>query len=76
MDTSKVISIIAEQLGLPEADINENTVFADLGVDSFDFFQVISALEDTYEVTFDTDDTEKIKTVKDAINYISEMTAE
>ena len=45
-------------------------------VDSFDFFQVISALEDAYEVTFDTDDTEKIKTVKDAINYISEMTAE
>ena len=76
MDTSKVISIIAEQLGLPEADINENTVFADLGVDSFDFFQVISALEDAYEVTFDTDDTEKNKTVKDAINYISEMTAE
>ncbi len=76
MDTSKVISIIADQLGIPEADINENTVFADLGVDSFDFFQVISALEDTYEVTFDTDDTEKIKTVKDAINYISEMTAE
>ena len=33
MDTSKVISIIAEQLGLPEADINENTVFADLEVD-------------------------------------------
>ena len=76
MDTSKVISIIAEQLGLPEADINENTGFADLEVDSFDFFQVISALEDAYEVTFDTDDTEKIKTVKDAINYISEMTAE
>ena len=76
MDTSKVISIIADQLGLPEADINENTVFADLGVDSFDFFQVISALEDAYEVTFDTDDTEKNKTVKDAINYISEMTAE
>ena len=76
MDTSKVISIIAEQLGLPEADINENTVFADLEVDSFDFFQVISALEDAYEVTFDNDDTEKIKTVKDAINYISEMTAE
>ena len=76
MDTSKVISIIADQLGIPEADIDENTVFADLGVDSFDFFQVISAHEDTYEVTFDTDDTEKIKTVKDAINYISEMTAE
>ena len=76
MDTSKVISIIAEQLGLPEADINENTVFADLEVDSFDFFQVISALEDAYEVTFDNDDTEKIKTVKDAIDYISEMTAE
>ena len=30
MDTSKVISIIADQLGIPEADINENTVFAEV----------------------------------------------
>lgn len=76
MDNSKIIGIIAEQLGIPEADVNENTVFADLGVDSFDFFQVISALEDEYGVTFDTDDTEKLKTVKDAIDYINEKSAE
>lgn len=70
MDTSKVIGIIAEQLGLSEAEISEETSFADLGADSFDIFQVISALEEEYGVTFDTDDTDKIKTVRNVIDYI------
>jgi len=76
MDTSKVIGIIAEQLGLSEAEISEETVFADLGADSFDIFQVISALEEEYGVTFDTDDTDKIKTVKNVIDYISASVVE
>lgn len=71
MDTSKVISIIAEQLGLSESEISEETAFADLGADSFDIFQVISALEEEFGVTFDTDDTDKIKTVKNVIEYIN-----
>lgn len=76
MDTSKVISIIAEQLGLSEAELSEETVFADLGADSFDIFQVISALEEEYSVTFDTDDTDKIKTVKNVIDYINATVVE
>jgi len=76
MDTSKVIGIIAEQLGLSEAEITEETVFADLGADSFDIFQVISALEEEYGVTFDTDDTDKIKTVKNVIDYINASVVE
>ncbi len=76
MDTSNVMNIIAEQLGVSPEEIKEDTVFADLGADSFDLFQVISALEEEYEVTFNTDDTDKIKTVKDAIDYISNVVAE
>ena len=76
MDTSNVIGIIAEQLGVDPETINESTSFADLGADSFDLFQVISALEEEYEITFDTDDTDKIKTVKDAIDYINDVVAE
>ena len=76
MDTSSVMNIIAEQLGVSPEEIKEDTVFADLGADSFDLFQVISALEEEYEVTFNTDDTDKIKTVKDAIDFISNVVAE
>ena len=76
MDTSNVIGIIAEQLGVDPETIDESTSFADLGADSFDLFQVISALEEEYEITFDTDDTDKIKTVKDAIDYINDVVAE
>lgn len=76
MDTSTVINVISEQLGISPEEISEDTAFADLGADSFDLFQVISALEEEYEVTFNTDDTDQIKTVKDAIDYINEIVAE
>ena len=76
MDTSNIIEIIAEQLGVDPDSISEEISFADLGADSFDLFQVISALEEEYEVTFNTDDTDKIKTVKDAVDYINSMVAE
>ena len=72
MDSSVVISIIAEQLGISESDLNEETSFADLGADSLDLFQIISALEEEFDVEFENDDAEKIKTVGDAIEFLKE----
>jgi len=73
MDSSVIISIIAEQLGIDEKTINENTTFADLGADSLDLFQIISALEEEFDLEFEGDDAEEIKTVGDAIDYIREI---
>lgn len=70
MDKSLVIKIIAEQLGISESEINEDTSFEDLGADSLDLFQIISALEEEFEIEFENDDAEKIKTVGNAIEYI------
>ena len=70
MDISVVISIIAEQLGISESELNEETSFADLGADSLDLFQIISALEEEFDVEFENDDAEKIKTVGDAIEFL------
>ncbi|HIT73131.1 acyl carrier protein [Tyzzerella sp. An114] len=70
MDSSVVISIIAEQLGISESELNEETSFADLGADSLDLFQIISALEEEFDVEFENDDAEKIKTVGDAIEFL------
>ena len=70
MDKSQVIAIIAEQLGISENEITEETVFADLGADSLDLFQIISSLGEEFDIEFDNDEVEKIKTVGDAIEYV------
>ena len=73
MDKAQVISIIAEQLGISETDITEETSFTDLGADSLDLFQIISAFEEEFNIEFENEDVEKIKTVGDAIDYIKNM---
>ena len=73
MDKAQVISIIAEQLGISETDITEETSFTDLGADSLDLFQIISAFEEEFNIEFENEDVEKIKTVGDAIDYIKNV---
>ena len=74
MDKSVVINIIAEQLGVSADEITEETSFEDLGADSLDLFQIISALEEEYDIEFGNEDAEKIKTVGSAIEYIKNAT--
>ncbi|MCI8342054.1 MAG: acyl carrier protein [Firmicutes bacterium] len=73
MDKSQIIAIIAEQLGISEAEINDETEFTDLGADSLDLFQIISALEEEFNIEFDNEDVEKIKTVGDAVEYVKNI---
>ena len=70
MEESTVMEIIAEQLGISASELDEDTVFADLGADSLDLFQIISALEEAFEIEFDNEEAENLKTVGDAIEYI------
>ena len=64
------MNIIAEQLGLATNQLSEETIFTDMGADSLDLFQIISALEEEFEIEFENEDAEKIKTVGDAMEYI------
>ena len=70
MEESKVMEIIAEQLGISASEQEEDTILADLGADSLDLFQIISALEEEFEIEFDNEEAENLKTVGDAIEYI------
>ncbi len=71
----KVISIIAEQLGVDEDEIKlEASFIDDLGADSLDIVELVMALEEEYGIEIPDEDAEKIKTVQDAINYIKEHT--
>lgn len=70
MDEAIVVRIIAEQLRISPDEIKEETAFADLGADSLDLFQIISALEEAFQIEFDNDEAEKISTIGDVMAYI------
>lgn len=73
----RVRKLIAEQLGVDEADIKPNTAFVeDLNADSLDLVELIMSLEEEFgaEQGFEISDeeAEKIVTVQDAVSYIQE----
>lgn len=68
MILEKVKEIISEQLNISPEEINEETAFEDLGADSLDLFQVVSEIEDQWNIRID--EVEKIKTVSDVVNFI------
>lgn len=75
MEFDKVKEIIAEQMSVSEDEITMETSFVeDLGADSLDIFQIISELEENFEIEFANEDAESIKTVGDAVEYIKNAT--
>ncbi|HRC59547.1 MULTISPECIES: acyl carrier protein [Propionivibrio] len=67
----RVRKIVAEQLGVNEADIkNESSFVDDLGADSLDTVELVMALEEEFECEIPDDEAEKITNVQQAIDYI------
>lgn len=67
----KLISIVAEQLHVAEADIKPETDFKnDLSADSLDLFELVMALEEEYEVEIPTEELERLTTVQAVIDYL------
>jgi acyl carrier protein len=66
----RVKKIVAEQLGVAEADIKTESSFVDdLGADSLDTVELVMALEDEFEMEIPDEQAEKITTVQQAIDY-------
>ena len=67
----RVRKIIAEQLGVNEAEIkNESSFVDDLGADSLDTVELVMAFEEEFGIEIPDEDAEKITRVKEAIEYI------
>lgn len=70
---AKVKQIIAEQLGVDEAEIKANSHFVDdLGADSLDQVELVMALEEEFGTEIPDEEAEKITNVQTAIDYINE----
>ena len=67
----KVKKIIAEQLGVDEGEINNESHFIDdLGADSLDTVELVMALEEEFGIEIPDEDAEKLKTVNDVQSYL------
>ena len=69
----RVKKIVAEQLGVNEADIkNESSFVDDLGADSLDTVELVMALEEAFDLEIPDEDAEKIRLVKDIFSYLEQ----
>ncbi|MBI2898091.1 MAG: acyl carrier protein [Deltaproteobacteria bacterium] len=74
--TKKVTEIITQQLDVDSADIKPTVGFIDdLGADSLAIVELVLALEEAFEIDIPDEDTEKLRTVGDAIDYIAAHTS-
>lgn len=73
----KMKEIIAEQLGVSESEIGLDTSFKDdLDADSLDLFELVMALEDEYDIEIPAEDSTKLVTIGDVINYLKDKGVE
>ena len=70
MDTSVVYKIIATQMGIDESELTEATTFEDIEADSLDVFQIIMEIEEEFDMEFDSDEADNLKTLGDLLEYL------
>lgn len=69
--TSEVKRIIKDQFDVDEAQIKPELSFIDdLGADSLGLVELVLAFEVAFDIDIPDEDTEKIRTVQDAVDYI------
>ncbi|MDE6036055.1 MAG: acyl carrier protein [Ruminococcus sp.] len=67
----KLKGIIVDQLSVEEDDVTlEANIQDDLGADSLDIVDLITTIEDEFEVSIPDEAVEEIKTVGDIVSYI------
>ena len=73
----RVKKIVVEQLAVKEGEVTDEASFVDdLGADSLDTVELVMALEEEFDTEIPDEEAEKIRTVKQAIEYIKKHKGE
>lgn len=67
---------VAIQMCVSADDIrNEANIYSDLGADSLDAVELVMAIEDEFGIEISDEDGERIATVQQAIDYVTDKVA-
>jgi acyl carrier protein len=70
---ARVVEIIVQQLGVDAEKVTPEASFVDdLGADSLDVVELVMAFEEEFGVEIPEESAEKIATVKDAIDFLTQ----
>ena len=70
----KLRALLAEQLGISVDDITpETNIIDDLGADSLDVVELLTALEDEYDLVITDDRVRELYTVKEVADFIETL---
>ncbi|CAN5471097.1 acyl carrier protein [soil metagenome] len=70
--SNRVKKVTVEQLGVKEEEVVDSASFQeDLGADSLDQVELVMALEDEFGIEIPDEDVNEIKTVGNAVEYIT-----
>jgi acyl carrier protein len=73
---SQVKQVVVENLGVDADKVTDSASFVDdLGADSLDTVELVMAFEETFDIEIPDADAEKLTTVQQAIDYISQAKA-
>ena len=68
----KVIEVVNDTLDIADGiELTEQTSFKDLGADSFDLLELVTALEDELDMQFDDNAVQSIATIGQAVDAIA-----
>jgi acyl carrier protein len=68
----QVMDIVVEQLGVDPSEVTLDKSFVeDLNADSLDLTELIMTFEEKFGFEISEEETEKLKTVRDVVNYIT-----
>lgn len=74
---TRVKKVIVEELNRKDEEIKlESSFTEDFGADSLDVVQLVMGFEDEFDIEIPDEEVENIKTVGDAVNYISQKVEE
>lgn len=67
---AEVLQIIATEFKKSESEIKNAKRWGDLGLDSLDTVELIMKIEDTFNVNFEDEETQRINTLNDLVTMI------